>query len=131
MKSDPLKIAEWKERSRQRQRDKPATPRAALRKTVIRKVSARQKARNITYSALVAEFKRQNPLCARCSAAGRETPTIDNHHMRGKEGERLNDVRFWMPLCRPCHEWATAHPADAKAAGWSVSRIAIIPGGDA
>jgi hypothetical protein len=135
IKADPEITRAWQQRSREKAAAN-AKPRAPLKRTAtpaqraaIRKVSAKRKAQNVTYSKRVAQFKRDNPLCARCKAAGRETPTCDNHHMRGKEGERLNDVAFWLPLCRPCHNWATDHPIEAKAAGWSVSRIGIVQGG--
>lgn len=52
----------------------------------------------------------------------------DVHHSRGRAGKLITDDRFLMSSCRECHEWAHAHPAEAREAGalasaseWNVS----------
>lgn len=42
----------------------------------------------------------------------------DVHHKLGREGLLLFDVRHWLPVCRPCHDWIHAHPIEAAARGW-------------
>jgi hypothetical protein len=50
--------------------------------------------------------------CERCNAAA-----TDLHHKRGRTGSLLIDVRHWVALCRPCHDWVGAHIAEAREAG--------------
>jgi hypothetical protein len=57
--------------------------------------------------------------CARCGT----TENLTVQHMRGRVGPLLLDQRFWLPLCwDPCHSWATEHPREAIAQGWSMPR---------
>lgn len=58
--------------------------------------------------------------CERCGAPASEGHW---HHRRSR---RVVDAHQHCPcngvwLCGTCHQWAHAHPADARAAGWIVS----------
>lgn len=40
------------------------------------------------------------------------------HHKNGRTGERLNEERDWLPVCRKAHEWIHANPSAARARGF-------------
>ncbi len=52
------------------------------------------------YSKLRKEFLAENPRCCCCTL---NASTV--HHQRGKVGRLLCDVRWFVPLCLPCHQW--------------------------
>lgn len=59
-------------------------------------------------------FKREHRHCER---AGCAKLTADIHHQRGRVGTLLLDTRFWIAVCRSCHDWIAANPAQARAEG--------------
>lgn len=42
-----------------------------------------------------------------------KTP-IDCHHKYGKKGDLLCMQKYWIPLCRKCHNWVHANPESAR-----------------
>jgi hypothetical protein len=75
------------------------------------------------YRPIAELFKHDNPWCVCCAhvrGVDRNDAwlTEDVHHSKGREGLLLFDVRNFMPVCRSCHQWIHAHPAEAKARGW-------------
>ncbi len=42
---------------------------------------------------------------------------MDIHHSRGRSGRFLLLEKYWIPVCRRCHNWIGDHPAKAKAIG--------------
>lgn len=42
---------------------------------------------------------------------------VDIHHVHGRDGLLLFDVRYWLAVCRPCHNWIHAHPKQARELG--------------
>ncbi len=44
-------------------------------------------------------------------------PCDDVHHTRGKIGALLMDERFWLPVCRTCHNWIGNNIAQARSWG--------------
>jgi hypothetical protein len=68
---------------------------------------------------------RQARRCLRCG-----TPGSDWHHRRGRS---VKDAHQHCPcngvlLCKSCHDWAHAHPFDARRVGFIVSRSEPEPG---
>lgn len=55
------------------------------------------------------------PICQRCSQA----PSTDVHEplLRSRGGDPLDPAQC-VALCRPCHSWIHANPAEATAGGW-------------
>lgn len=51
-----------------------------------------------------------------CSACGLRSVT-DLHHKRGRIKGLLLDKRFWIPVCRDCHDWIHQHPKLARSYG--------------
>jgi hypothetical protein len=47
----------------------------------------------------------------------------DIHHMKGRIGSLLTDTKFFLAVCRPCHDWIELNPKEAKELGYSINRI--------
>jgi hypothetical protein len=62
-----------------------------------------------------------NPWCVRCGGEATEI-----HHAAGRIAGRLIDVSGFRAMCHDCHVWATEHPKEAIARGFSLPRV----GGD-
>lgn len=65
--------------------------------------------------------------CERCLSL----PVDHVHHRRPKGSGGTSEEWVERPanivaLCRPCHEWAHAHPREAYATGWLIRKL----GGD-
>lgn len=90
---------------------------------MIRKVSKRRQRQLSQYNKRVKEWKEENPLCM-AKLSGCTKHTIDCHHMKGKIELLLLDEKFWLPVCRNCHNWIERNPNDAKEKGLSLSRLA-------
>lgn len=58
-------------------------------------------------------------VCQRCWSA----PAVDVHELlsRGRGGS-ITERENVVPLCRPCHDWITTHPAAAQHDGWLLSQ---------
>jgi hypothetical protein len=81
------------------------------------------------YNKRVKVWKRENPHCKACEAlfmyrGGRPEIklTSDCHHKMGKEGELLLDERYWLPVCRWCHDWIEEHGRLARALGFVLDK---------
>ncbi len=48
---------------------------------------------------------------------GRIPPAIEVHHVRGRTGSLLNDLRYWKGVCPKCHFWIGHCPAEARKLG--------------
>lgn len=73
---------------------------------------ARQK-KMVEYMKLKKKFLGIVEMCQRCGKA----KAVDLHHTRGRAGSLLTDWRFFMALCRHCHNWIQDNPAEARHAG--------------
>jgi hypothetical protein len=78
------------------------------------------------YSKRLESWKREHPYCHACEILmpyrdGQQRRTIrqtsDCHHVRGRNGALLLDERYWLAVCRWCHEWITLHGREARALG--------------
>ncbi len=81
--------------------------------------SGSQKARSDVYRAIADAYRLAHPLCEACNN-GPKVPqrwTDDIHHKRGRIGLLLFDVRYFMAVCRRCHDFIHQHPKEAKALG--------------
>lgn len=101
------------QKATQREKSREKRPR-------INSVSDKRQLQLITYNKLK-EVWIKGKICACCKTA----PAIDCHHQKGREGELLLLVEFWLPVCRPCHEMITKDSAFAISQGYSISRNQI------
>jgi hypothetical protein len=77
------------------------------------------------YNKRVKVWKRENPHCKACEQLLIYRPgrpvirlTVDCHHIRGRNGELLLDERYWLPVCRWCHNFIGANGKLARALGF-------------
>ena len=58
-----------------------------------------------------------------CSWCGRQGP-LDIHHVAGREGDLIDDLRFCILVCRPCHQTIEERVmgADSTALGLALLR---------
>lgn len=98
-------------------------------KTAIKKVSDRRAAELRIYAKLCPQFKKDNPVC-QAKLGGCTGRTVDVHHMRGKENKRLNEVKYFLAVCRSCHDIIGDNNEMAKELGFSINRTiteSILP----
>lgn len=74
------------------------------------------------YNREARKFKEAQPLC-HARLPGCTYDTTDVHHMAGKIGAALLEVKDWLPVCRSCHQWIELNPKEAKEKGFSKSRL--------
>lgn len=106
-------------------RNTPLRSRSGLsRTTPVKPVSKAQRRRNARYAAARARvLVRDGGLCQRCQTFARRRDATDVHHMRGRAGADLYAEEYLVSLCRECHDWCGAFPAQAIADGWSAKRL--------
>lgn len=116
---------------RQQRRPQPKARQPLKQKAyAIPKQSKKEVERQKKYRPIAKEFKLLNPIC-KCGRIDERTgkvcrkATTDVHHTKGKIGELLFDVRWFLPVARVCHNWINDHPDEAEAMGLSFSRLAI------
>lgn len=86
---------------------------------MIRKLSKKRAAQNYEYNKLRKIYLEEHPICeANCSNESTEI-----HHKKGRIGQLLTDVNFFMAVCPHCHRWIESHPLLSKALGYSLSRL--------
>lgn len=67
------------------------------------------------YKALKKAYMLKEPFCERCARNATEI-----HHKNGRNGDRLNDINFFMSICRDCHKWVHNHPKEARENGYLI-----------
>lgn len=70
------------------------------------------------YNKRVKEWLLEHEMCQVCN----ESPATECHHQKGREGNRLLDERYWLPVCRSCHHYITTDSAEAIRQGYSLPR---------
>ena len=70
--------------------------------TLIAKVSSKRKVENKAYLTLRKVYLETHTLC-KAQLDGCTGHATEIHHLNDRNGERLNDVRYFMPICRNCH----------------------------
>lgn len=50
-------------------------------------------------------------------------PTTDVHHKKGRTGDLLLDIRFWLAVSRTGHDKIESNPNWAKKMGYSLNRL--------
>lgn len=82
------------------------------------------------YNRKARAYKRKNPWCVACITLwpvpwiGSDVIrcTDDVHHKMGCEGDLLLDERYWMPVCRWCHDWIEDHGREARDLGFVLDK---------
>lgn len=84
--------------------------------------SGSQRARMDVYVAIRGVFMESHPFCQvhlkiHGTRRPMNVPAQDVHHKRGRIGLYLFDVRYWVAVCRKCHDFIHAHPKEAARLG--------------
>lgn len=101
----------------------PDAKKALSRQREIKKRSAKAEARHREYipiqNAVVAEWRDRGERCAVCIARGIANPNFatEVHHIRGRRGSLLTDIRGFIPSCFFCRTWPHDNQNAARAAG--------------
>ena len=74
------------------------------------------------YSKVRRTFLLSSPVCTAQLPNICTHHSTDVHHKKGRIGELLTDVTFFLSVCRQCHDWIEMHPIEAKELGFSISR---------
>lgn len=56
-----------------------------------------------------------------CPVTGQRATEV--HHKKGRVGNLLLDENYWLGVSHEGHKYIEEHPEEAKARGWSVSRL--------
>ena len=83
--------------------------------SVIPRVSAKRKQKDLEYSKLRSRFLTENSLC-KVDVKGCTKKATDVHHTYAGSNR---DVYYliqstWLPVCRNCHNWIHANPKKAR-----------------
>lgn len=88
-----------------------------LKQTPLRQRSKKQEAKYRIRRPLVARLLAERPVCERCHSA--RSTDVHEPRMRSR-GADITDPRQCVCLCRDCHNWTHANPAEATTEGWLV-----------
>lgn len=89
----------------------------------IKAMSQAQAQRNAVYNAINELYRCTHPYCEACfviwppQQKAAQHFADDTHHKKGRDGLLLFDVRYFLSVCRPAHNWIGDHPAEAKKLG--------------
>lgn len=72
---------------------------------------------NPNYDLLIKRGSGETVFRGPCSVCGHRD-VLDVHHVRGRRGALLCDTRYWLLVCRTCHEYIHSNPDKARARGW-------------
>lgn len=87
----------------------------------IKPVSEKRKGQLVLYKEKRAAFLSENKTCT-AQLDGCKLKATDIHHAAGRENDLLNDMSFWVALCRNCHRKITDDTQLGIEIGVSVSR---------
>lgn len=108
-----------------RESRKTAAPKTKPRKTRIAKQSAEGKERAAIYNGIRNMYLLyMESSCPLCLAEGKIETAYDIHHQKGRLGDNLYDVRYFLLVCRRHHQYIETHPEEAYEKGWSLLRTA-------
>lgn len=86
-------------------------------RTRIKPISDREVKRNREYQRVKRQW-RALPENQRCAYPGCKRPaSTAPHHARGRVGSLKCDVRWFVPICRPHHDWVHRNIAEARKLG--------------
>ena len=83
----------------------------------LRPVSKKRAKQNKAYSVNREVYLNYHPACEICGSKA-----CDIHHKKGRFAERLNDMQYFMAVCRGCHQWIHNNPQQAYAKDYLIRR---------
>lgn len=88
-----------------------------MKRTRLKSVSKKRQRQNQEYNKVRDVFLKENPKCMACVNGVCSGKATEIHHKRGRVGRLLCDARFFLAICRPCHNWIGDNGADARRLG--------------
>ena len=86
----------------------------------IRKLSLKRIAEEKVYKVVRAEYLAEHP---KCEVRGCGNKSVEVHHKSGRVGDLLTDKRYFLAVCRGCHQKIELNPLWAKENNYSLNRI--------
>ena len=83
----------------------------------IKKESKKLKKNREVYGLLRLNFLALKEFCEVCGYKATEI-----HHKKGREGDMLNDINYWMAVCRGCHVLIHDSPSLSYKFGYLIKR---------
>jgi hypothetical protein len=86
----------------------------------MKRVSKKRAAELKIYYSLKKYILSQRPYCQMPSPTGSPScmnPATQIHHIKGRAGSLLCDVRYWIAVCPPCHQYIHDHARESRARG--------------
>lgn len=99
--------------------DPKPEPRKKKTKKAIRQVSVKRQGLNKQYRIVRDQYLLENFKCEKCLYAA----STEVHHKKGRTGDLLADVAYFMAVCRDCHQFIELNPVTALKMGWSFKRL--------
>lgn len=96
---------------------------APKKSKAIPKVSQKQLDRLKAYKKVRDAFMKEHEYCQAQLEGICLGKATDTHHSKGKVGDLLTDVRYFVALCRACHSKIEVSPNLAKELGFSLNRL--------
>lgn len=84
-------------------------------------ISDKQAKRLAKYRVVRDEYFKTHPICEYPGC--NEINNLDLHHMKGRTGDLLTDVRYFKALCRKHHRWVEENVNEAIEMGLSAKRL--------
>lgn len=72
------------------------------------------------YSSLRKDFLEEHPYCQIAIPGICAHRSTEIHHTNDRNGDKLNDVTYWLAVDRACHNWVHLHPKQARALGYLI-----------
>lgn len=104
-------------------RIKPVKSKPTAVKKRLPSISLKRKDENKEYSLQRKLFLEQHPMCQAHVSGICQQYSSQVHHKKGRTGELLLDVRYWLAVCHNCHHEIEMKPLWAKEMGFSLNRI--------
>lgn len=108
-------MAQWKYPWQAREAARKKEPKPIARRTKEGEKEDRE------YLKRRAKYLQEHPVC-QCGAIGCTGVATEIHHRKGR-GIWLLVVKFFLAVCRHCHDKIEAEPAWAKENGYSLDRV--------
>jgi len=85
----------------------------------IRRVSVKRSKQESLYSVNRKKYLEKHEVCECCNS----TPSTEIHHKKGRVEDLIHDSRYFMAVCRGCHEYIELNPEWAKKNMFSLDRL--------
>jgi hypothetical protein len=89
-----------------------------MKRTRLRRVSKKREHELKIYYSLRSYMLKKRPYCEMPSRTGAPSclnAATDIHHIKGRAGSLLCNVKYWLPVCPECHRYIHDHANEMRA----------------